>query len=39
MTIVSIILGGVFIYSAIVFYLYQKTEMPDLPDLDDDVWN
>jgi len=36
--IISIIIGAVFIYFAIVFYLYLKTEMPDIPDWEEESW-
>jgi len=36
--IISIILTALIIYIAIVVYLYQKTEMPDIPDWEEECW-
>ena len=36
--IISVILTALIIYMAIVVYLYQKTEMPDIPDWEEECW-
>lgn len=36
--LISIIAGTLFSYFAVVVYLYLKTEMPDIPDWEEECW-